>query len=159
MFISVFIKIEDFRKIRNFAYMDNPIDKDKITETPGLLPYAHHIGSGLIRPEDIGKVKGRAMQAMVDQTNRQLQQIYEQMQLLATQANDLKKRFEISKDIYQAQMNFEPIIGHTYYLYTNGEDQKVLSMIAPDEWGKKMPYKEFIAKVKLLSDHTWEVLK
>lgn len=139
--------------------MDNPIDKDKITETPGLLPYAHHIGSGLIRPEDIGKVKGRAMQAMVDQTNRQLQQIYEQMQLLASQANDLKKRFEISKDIYQARMNFEPIIGHTYYLYTNGEDQKVLSMIAPDEWGKKMPYKEFIAKVKLLSDHTWEVLK
>ena len=32
----------------------NPIDKDKITETPSLLPYAHTIGGVVIRPEDVG---------------------------------------------------------------------------------------------------------
>jgi hypothetical protein len=30
-------------------------------------------------------------------------------------------------------------------------------MIGPKEWGKKMPFNKFIAKVKLLSDHTWDV--
>jgi hypothetical protein len=33
-------------------------------------------------------------------------------------------------------------------------------MIAPDEWGKKKPeLLEFISAVKLLSDHTWEILE
>ena len=35
----------------------NPIDKDKTSDSPGLLEYAHHVGSALIRPEDKGKLK------------------------------------------------------------------------------------------------------
>ena len=46
----------------------NPIDPDKITETPSTLPYAHHSGSALIKPEDRGKIKGRALSAMDHQT-------------------------------------------------------------------------------------------
>ena len=55
--------------------MENPIDKDKITETPGTLPYAHTIGGVVIRPEDIGKVKSNALSAMFKQTDSQLDQI------------------------------------------------------------------------------------
>jgi hypothetical protein len=47
---------------------ENPIDKDKITETPSTLPYAHHVGSPVIKPIDKGRVKGNAMSAMVEQT-------------------------------------------------------------------------------------------
>ncbi len=46
----------------------NPIDKDKVAENPGLLPYAHHSSSAIIRPEDKGKIKGRAIMAMEEQT-------------------------------------------------------------------------------------------
>ena len=53
----------------------NPIDKDKIAEQPGLLPYAHHVGSGLVKPEDQGKLKGLALSAMEHQTDMQLDQI------------------------------------------------------------------------------------
>jgi hypothetical protein len=31
-------------------------------------------------------------------------------------------------------------------------------MVASDEWGRSMPYERFVAEVKLLSDHTWEIL-
>ena len=55
--------------------MVNPIDKDKTTETPSLLPYPHHIGSIVVRPEDQGKIKGRAYSAMQEQTAKQLMQI------------------------------------------------------------------------------------
>lgn len=139
--------------------MESPIDKDKITEIPGLLPYAHHVGSGLIRPEDIGKIKGRAMSAMVEQTNMQLKQIYEQMKLLSEQARSIRKRFEISKEIYQAAIHFEPVIGQIYYLYERQDGSKVLSLIGPNQWGRKMPFCRYVASVKLLADHTWEVIE
>jgi len=55
-------------------------------------------------------------------------------------------------------MNFKPIISHTYHLYSKGDESKVLSMVGPNEWGRTKPY-TFIATVKLLADHTWEVLE
>ena len=91
----------------------NPIDPDKITENPHSLEYAHHAGSALIKPEDQGKLKGRALEAMDHQTDMQLNQIYEQMQLLAEQAKKLNARKQVSEFIYQAEMRFEPFINHT----------------------------------------------
>lgn len=137
---------------------ENPIDKDKTTENPGLLPYAHHVGSSIIKPEDKGRIKGKAMAAMVEQTNSQMEQIYEQMQLLAEQAKKLEKRVEMSEQVYNAEINFEPVIGHVYYLYERDNEDKVLSMIPPGGWGKKKSFAAFLGKVKLLADHTWEVL-
>ncbi len=134
--------------------------KDKSAENPGLISFPHSVGSAVIKPEDKGKIKGRAMAAMKEQTERQLHQLYEQMQTLARQANEIKKRVEVSERIYLSQMNFEPIIGQNYYLYARENDQQdILSMIAPHEWGDKIPYHAFIASVHLLSDHTWEVLE
>ena len=53
----------------------NPIDPDKIAENPHLLPYAHTVGGAVIKPEDTGKLKGRALSAMNQQTDMQLSQI------------------------------------------------------------------------------------
>lgn len=134
----------------------NPIDPDKVAENPGLLPYAHHVGSAVVKPEDKGKLKGRAVAAMHQQTNMQIDQLRKQMELLAQQARDIHKRVQVSEMIYGAQMNFEPLIGHTYYLYENKHGEHVLSLIAPNQWGRSQPY-TYIATATLLADHTWEV--
>jgi hypothetical protein len=136
----------------------NPIDKDKVAENPGLLPYAHTLGSAVIRPEDTGKIKGRAVTAMRQQTQRQMDQLYKQMQTLVDQANELKRRVEVSERIYQTQLNFDPIIGNTYYLYERHDGTDLLSLIAPEEWGRSRSYKRFVAKAVLLADHTWDVV-
>ena len=138
---------------------ENPIDPDKISDNPGIISFPHHIGSAIIKPEDKGKIKGRAMMAMKDQTQREMAQLYEQMHVLAKQANEIKKRVEVSEKIYNSQINFEPVINHVYYLYEKEDDNTVLSMIGPKEWGGELPYKKYIATVKLLSDHTWDVLE
>ena len=136
----------------------NPIDKDKITEAPHLLPYAHTVGGVVIKPIDKGKVKGRAVTAMYEQTNLQMDQIRQQVELLAKQAKKLQDRVKISEDIYTADMSFEPLIGFTYHLYKRANGKSLLSMIAPSEWGSNPPY-EFIATVRMLADHTWDVLE
>lgn len=128
-------------------------------EFPGLLPYAHHVGSALIKPIDKGKIKGRAMAAMVQQTEQQFMQIKEQIDLLASQARRLQERITISERIYLADMNFEPVHGTVYHLYERKNGQSVLSMIGPNEWRSNSGFANHIASVQLLADHTWEVLE
>ncbi len=137
----------------------NPIDPDKITENPHSLEYPHHAGSALVKPEDKGKIKGRALSAMEHQTDMQLGQIYEQMQLLAEQAKKLNDRKSISEFIYMAEMRFEPLINHVYHLYTKENGDYLLSLIAPNQWGRSKNNFTFIATVRLLADHTWDILE
>lgn len=136
----------------------NPIDPDKITETPSTLPYAHHAGSALVKPEDQGKLKGRALSAMEHQTDMQMNQIYEQMKLLSDQANKLQDRKRISEYIYLAEMRFEPLINHVYYLYEKEDGRYLLSLISPSDWGRSKTTFAYVATTRLLADHTWDVL-
>jgi hypothetical protein len=140
----------------NDAFL-NPINPDKVAENPGLLPYAHTAGGAVIRPEDMGKVKGRSVTAMRQQTDRQMNQLYQQMEILAKQAKALAQRREISERIYDAFMRFEPIIGQTYYLYEKEDGTDTLSLVAPTEWGRSMRYSRYLAKVTMLADSTWDV--
>ena len=137
----------------------NPIDKDNITETPNTLTYSHHRGGFPIIPSKQGDIKHKALSAMQEQTNSQLLQIKEQMETLAMQANRIKTRIDISEQIYNAEFRFDPLISHVYYLYKKSDTKFILSMISKDDWGRKeCPY-TFIAAVKLLADHTWDVIK
>jgi hypothetical protein len=135
----------------------NPINPEKVASNPGLLPYAHTAGSAVIKPEDLGKAKGRSVLAMRQQTDRQMNQLYEQMEVLAKQAKLLAERKEISERIYDAAIGFEPIINQIYYLYEKEDGSDLLSLVSPDEWGRSMKYSKYLAKVLLLADHTWEV--
>lgn len=136
----------------------NPIDKDKTTDQPGLIAYPHTIGSMLVKPEDVGKVKSRALAAMEEQTQQQLMQLQMQAELLAEQANAIKRRMEISYKIYEAKLSFEPFVGGIYHLYEQNGDHKLM-MIGPTEWGRsKPPSLNFINTIRLLADHTWEIV-
>jgi hypothetical protein len=135
----------------------NPINPDKVAQNPGLLPYAHTAGGAVIKPEDTGKTKGRSILAMRQQTDRQMNQLYEQMEVLAKQAKMIADRKEISERIYDAAMGFEPIISETYYMYEKEDGSDLLSLVAPHEWGRSFKYSRYLAKVILLADHTWDV--
>lgn len=135
----------------------NPIDKDKIAENPGTLPYAHTAGGAVIRPTEKGAIHSKSVAAMEQQTDRQLRQLYDQMRVLTEQAEALQQRAEVSRQIYEADMNFEPVVGHTYHLYLRKSGKYVLSMVSPEEWGKNIPF-EYISTVSLLADRTWEVM-
>ncbi len=135
----------------------NPIDKDKITENPGTLPYAHTVGSAQVKPTHQGMIKSKALSAMEEQTDIQLRQIKEQIDLLARQAKEIQQRKELSVMIYQAKISFKPEINHVYHLYDKGNEDFVLSMIGPDEWNGSSKYEKFIYTVKLLADHTWQI--
>ncbi len=147
------------RKKIDVSKIDLEKEKEKIADYPGLIEYAHAVGSAIIKPEDKGRIKGNAVAAMHDQTDRQFQQLFEQMQTLVDQAKYLQKRVEMSERIYLAEMGFQPVIGKEYFLYQKKSGKDQLSMISPQEWGQSFPYQEYVGRVRLLSDHTWEVIE
>jgi hypothetical protein len=143
------------KKPINVENIDLDLMKERTTDIPGLLEYAHNLGGFSIAPTKEGQIKSTALKAMQGQTQMQMDQIYEQMKLLADQAKKLQDRVTISQHIYNAKISFKPVIGNSYYLYKKDNQEKVLSLIKPSEW-KNCPYK-YLAKVTLLADHTWEV--
>lgn len=120
-----------------------------------VLPYSASVSGALIRPTEEGMIKHKALTAMEEQTNMQLDQIRKQIELLALQAQEIQKRKELSMMIYNARLSFKPNIGQLYYLYEKHDDSYMLSLVSPKEWGASGPFKRFIAAVRLLADHTW----
>lgn len=120
-----------------------------------VLPYSASVAGALIRPNEEGMIKHKALTAMEEQTNMQLNQIRKQIELLALQAQEIQKRKDLSLMIYNARLSFKPNIGQTYYLYEKNNGDNMLSLVSPKEWGPSGPFKKFIAGVKLLADHTW----
>ncbi len=120
-----------------------------------VLPYSASVSGALIKPNEEGMIRHHALNAMEEQTNMQLTQIRQQIELLAIQAKEIQKRKELSMIIYDAKLSFSPVIGQIYYLYEKEDGSHLVSMVGPKEWGPKIPFKAFVAAVKLLADHTW----
>lgn len=120
-----------------------------------VLPYSSSVSGAVIRPTEEGVIRHKSLTAMEEQTNMQLNQIRQQIELLALQAQEIQRRKELSVLIYSAKLNFTPVIGQTYFLYEKKDGSHVLSLVSPTEWGKSGPFKKTIATVRLLADHTW----
>jgi hypothetical protein len=120
-----------------------------------VLPYSASVSGAVIKATEEGVIRHKALTAMEEQTNMQLDQIRKQIELLALQAHEIQKRKELSLSIYSAKLSFKPNIGQLYYLYEKHDDSFMLSLVSPKEWGKNGPFKKFISGVKLLADHTW----
>lgn len=121
-----------------------------------VIPYSASVSGAVIKATEEGVIRHKALTAMEEQTNMQLEQIRKQIELLAIQAQEIQMRKELSMLIYNAKLSFVPVIGHTYYLYEKKDETHILSLISPKEYGNSTgPYKKFIAAVKLLADHTW----
>ena len=120
-----------------------------------VMPYSTSVSGALVKPNEEGVIRHKALSAMEEQTNMQLQQIRKQIELLALQAQEIQMRKELSMIIYNAKLSFSPVIGSKYYLYEKQDGSHFVSMVSPKEWGGGGPFKNLVAAVKLLADHTW----
>lgn len=147
-----------YLKVRQIHYRENEsilTNEEIYHKQLSVLPYSASVSGAVIKPTEQGVIRHQALSAMEEQTNMQLTQIKQQIELLAVQAREIQKRKELSLLIYESKISFVPVIGQTYYLYETKENNHLISMISPKEWGRSAPYK-FVAAVKLLADHTWK---
>ena len=109
-----------------------------------FMPYPVSTLSPPIVPNDLSSFKSRG----ISEVQRDLQQKLRELREQYLQAID---HFNWNKLVYEASIQFEPVVGQTYYLYAMSRGN-VLSMIAPHEWPMK-----HLATVRLNVDRQWQV--
>ncbi len=131
--------------------------KQYYTGEAKFSPIPLSVSSPVIKPENKGKIKASAVEAMEKQAQQQIAMLRKQADVIMEQVKKIESRMQISYGIYEAEMKFTPQINEMYHLYENNGD-KILSFISPAEWKRSMPYDRFLASVLLLPDKTWEVV-
>jgi hypothetical protein len=83
--------------------------------------------------------------------------IMELVTVLQKQANEIKRRLEVTDAVHAAEYQFQLSIGQCYWLVWDTRKQKTLLVhLGPTEWstGKPDDY-EYVTQVKFMGDHTW----
>lgn len=111
-----------------------------------FLPYPVSTLSPPIVPTDLTSFKSRG----ISEVERDLRQKLEEIRESYLQTID---HYNWNKLVYEAEIQFEPIVGGTYHLYEM-RGRRMLSMISPDEW----PHKH-LATVRLNVDRQWKVVE
>ena len=118
------------------------MSENKVSQA--FMPYPVSTLSPKIIPTDLSSFKSRGISEVERELQQKLTEIREQY--LAT-----IDHFNWNKLVYEADINFEPIVGETYHLY-EVRGRKLLSMIGPDQW-----YHKHLATVRLNVDRQWKL--
>ncbi len=107
------------------------------------LSYASSLGSPAIMAENMDNWKRKNVQGF----NHQLKSKVEE---LKKRYEGLLEEYQLNEHIYQAKINFEPVVGETYHLYIGRDGKNFLSMIPPHSWNA-----EHLGAFRLTHDHCW----
>jgi hypothetical protein len=83
--------------------------------------------------------------------------IMELVNVLQKQANDIKRRLEVTDAVHAAEYQFQVVMGNAYWLvWDKRKNKNLLVHNGPDDWSTGAPVDyEYITKVKYMGDHTW----
>jgi hypothetical protein len=109
----------------------------------GLKPYATNVGAPAIRVTDNSTWKNRN----INKANKQIQAKYLE---LKAEYDKMMEQLEYNTLVYSSRYSFEPIVGDTYHLYRDKNDQPFLSIIVPTECNF-----DFIGSFMLNSEFVW----
>lgn len=122
-----------------------------------VTPYPTEVGGPKFDLVPVTKQKD----VMVNVARLHAQQEYDRiMQLVETlqkQANQIKRRLELTDLVHQAKYDFQVYHGNIYWLvFDTTLNGSRLVMNGPDEWatGKPEQYK-YYCRIKWLGDYTW----
>jgi hypothetical protein len=109
-----------------------------------LKSYPTNLGAPSFDLPKVSLAKTEASKKMLDVFESERDEIIKRIEKLYEEYND-------SIMVWESKISFEPVVGHTYYLY-EFNNVKTLSLISPEQWDK---FDSFIGKFKLTSDRKW----
>ena len=87
--------------------------------------------------------------------------IMDLVNVLQKQAEQIKRRLDLTDMVHSARYDFQIAHGQTYWLVQDTRrDELILCGMGPDSWSAGAPvWYEYIVAVKWLGDHTWIEVK
>lgn len=98
---------------------------------------------------------------MINHARIYAQQEYDRIMELVTvlekQAQQIKRRLEITDSVHAAEYQFQPVLGNCYWLVWESKKEKTLLVLTgPTEWATGVPDTyNYITCVRYMGDHTW----
>jgi hypothetical protein len=98
---------------------------------------------------------------MINHARMYAQQEYDRiMELVAVlekQAQDIKRRLDVTDAVHAAEYQFQVVMGQCYWLVWDKRKEKTLLMHnGPDNWSSSAPDDyEYQVQVRYMGDHTW----
>lgn len=108
------------------------MDPDKVIEDRNQKTYIAEYSAPKIEVPNLSNFK-------TNKDNNLSNQIKSRMAEIKKEYDDLVKLYEFNAKIEGYEYSFVPVIGHTYYMYTN-ENKKFISLISPEDFTVKYQY-------------------
>ena len=136
------------------------------TSTGSLIPFFNRNVSEY--PTEAGGVKfdlvpvTKQKDLMINHARMYAQQEYDRIMELVTvlekQAQDIKRRLEVTDAVHAAEYQFQLVMGNSYWLVWDKRKQKTLLVLTgPTDWATGIPVDyDYIMQVKYMGDHTWQ---
>ena len=120
-------------------------------------PYATEAGGPKFDLVPVTKQKDIMLNVARLHAQQEYDRIVDLVRVLEGQAQQIKRRLEITDMVHAAVYNFQIAHGNTYWLvYDKRKDFTRLSINGPNDWATGVPEDyEYITQVKWLGDHTW----
>jgi hypothetical protein len=120
-----------------------------------VTPYPTEVGGPKFDLVPIAKQKDIMLNVARLHAQQEYDRIMQLVEVLQKQANDIKRRLEITDAVHAAEYQFQVYHNQVYWLVFDKRKQCTrLVKHGPDDTLVKDDY-EFIARVKWLGDHTW----
>jgi len=136
------------------------------TSTGGLIaffnknvtPYATEAGGPKFDLVPVTKQKDIMLNNARHFARQEYNRIMELVAVLEKQAQDIKRRLDITDAVHAAEYQFQLSVGHAYWLVWDKRKEKTLLVhMGPTEWTTGVPVDyDYITQVRFLGDHTWE---
>jgi hypothetical protein len=122
-----------------------------------ITPYPTEAGGPKFDLVPVTKQKDIMLNNARHFAQQEYNRIMELVTVLQKQADEIKRRLEVTDAVHAAEYQFQLSIGQCYWLVWNTRKQKTLLVhLGPTEWstGKPDDY-EYVTQVKFMGDHTW----
>jgi hypothetical protein len=123
-----------------------------------VTPYPTEAGGPKFDLVPITKQKDIMLNNARHFAQQEYDRIMELVTVLQKQANEIKRRLDVTDAVHAAEYQFQLSVGQCYWLVWSKRKEKTLLVhMGPNDWatGKPEDY-DYITKVKFLGDHTWE---
>jgi len=123
-----------------------------------VTPYATEAGGPKFDLVPVEKQKDVMLNVARLHAQQEYDRIMEMVEVLQRQANQIKRRLEITDAVHAAKYDFQVSHGQDYWLVFDTRHKFTrLCLQGPDGWatGKPVDY-DYIARVKYLGDYSWQ---
>ena len=122
-----------------------------------ITPYPTEVGGPKFDLIPIEKQKDIMVNVARLHAQQEYERIMDLVKVLEKQAQDIKRRLDVTDMVHSAQYSFQIFHGNVYYLFYDNKDKCTrLSLLGPNDWFTGVPANyEYITRVKWLGDYTW----